>query len=329
MNSFAQLLQRFFAEHLLAQRNLSPHTRTAYRRTFRLLLGFLSRRQRVPVDEITFAVFTPESILAFLDHLERERGNTARTRNARLAAIRSFARYALGECSPDFLLLAQRIRAIPSKRTDKPLLGFMTRPQITAVLKAIDGTTRSGRRDQLFFTLLYNTGARVSEIIQLRVSDIQKRVVHLHGKGRKDRAVPIWPQTARRLGQWCQNQQLRPDQPVFSNRYGTSLTREGIAFRLRLAVRKAGQSCPSLQQAHITPHTFRHTAAMHLLQSGVPIEIIALWLGHAQPQTTHGYVEADLTIKQDCLDRLEDLSRQPRTRQPPPISRLLSFLETT
>lgn len=327
-DTFAVLVQRFFSAHLPAQRNLSAHTIRSYRQTFRLLLRFLSARHNRPVDHLTFGEFTAESVLVFLDHLERTRNNTIRTRNVRLAAIRSFARFVLGESAPDFLAACQRILAIPSKRCVKPVLGFMTRPEITAVIDAIDTGTWSGRRDHLFFSLLYNTGARVSEMLQLKVVDIQHRAVHLHGKGRKNRTVPIWRQNVRRLDRWCRVEKLVPDQLLFINRQGSPLTREGIAFRLGLAVTKAAQKCVSLRQRTITPHTFRHTAAMHLLQSGTPVEIIALWMGHSSPLTTHGYVEADLTIKQDCMRHLEEPGRMRRQERTPAFSHLLAFLET-
>lgn len=327
MTSFADLIQRFFGEYLAAQRSVSPNTQTAYRHTFRLLLLFLSHRHRKSVDQLTITSFTPEAILAFLDYLEKKRGNTVRTRNTRLAAIRSFARFALGVSAPDFIVPAQRILAIPAKCYVKPVLGFMTRPQLSAVLAAIDTTTWSGQRDRLFFSLLYNTGARVSEALQLQVHDVQGRVVHLKGKGRKNRTVPLWPQVERRFRQWCQSNNLSPDGRIFSNYSGAPLTREGIAFRLNLAVRKAAQSCPSLAQRKITPHTFRHTAGTHLLQSGVPLEIISLWMGHERPSTTHVYVEADLKMKQDCINRLDDPTPPGHKKRSRGLSNLLGFLE--
>lgn len=327
-DAFAVLVQRFFSEHLPVQRNLSAHTTRSYRQTFRLLLLFLSSRHKRAIDRIGLGELTAESVLAFLDHLERTRKNSIRTRNVRLAALRSFARFVLGESAPDFVATSQRIFAIPNKQCVKPVLGFMTRPEISAVIDAIDTSTWSGRRDHLFFSLLYNTGARVSEMLQLRAVDLHQGAVHLHGKGRKNRTVPIWRRNGRRLELWCRIQKIGSDKLVFLNRSGFALTREGVAFRLRLAVIKAARTCASLQGRIITPHTFRHTAAMHLLQSGTPIEIIALWMGHSSPLTTHGYVEADLTIKQDCMSRLDEprkLRHQPRA---PAFSHLLAFLET-
>jgi integrase/recombinase XerD len=324
-NGFPDLLQRFFAEHLAAQRNLSGHTITAYRDTFRLLLTFLSTRRREPIDRISLDDLSPEVILGFLDHLERSRGNGVRTRNVRLAAIRAFARFVVGHTAPDLFPLGHRILAIPLKRSPKPLMGFMTRDEIDAVLAAINLSTWSGRRDHLLFSFLYNTGARISEALHLRPADLEDRVVKLHGKGRKERKVPLWAQTARALRQWCRANQIETDQPIFTSQRGAPLSHDGAAYRLTLTVRKAVLSCPSLRGKKVTPHTYRHSTAMAMLQAGVAVEVIALFMGHESPLTTHGYIEADMKMKADCLRRLD---------QPPPArrqfaeqpSRILAFL---
>jgi len=326
--TFATLVQRFFSQHLIAQRNVSAHTLRSYRQTFRLLLRFLAKRHHREIDQLSFDEFTAGSILDFLDDLERSRHNSIHSRNVRLAAIRCFARFVLGEAGPDLIASVQRILGIPTKRCVKQVLGFMSRTEMTAVIASIDTGTWSGRRDHLFFSLLYNTGARVSELLQLKTEDISHRSVQLHGKGRKDRVVPIWPQNARTIEQWCQHRRLAPHELIFVNRTGGPLTREGIAFRLKLAVAKAVQTCSSLQKRRITPHTFRHTAAMHLLQSGTPLEIIALWMGHSSPATTHGYVEADMSMKHDCMRRLNEPRHVRQKRPAAPYSQLLAFLET-
>ena len=326
-HSLATLIERFFCDHLRTQRNLSPHTVAAYGDTFRLFLRFLSEHRHRPIDQLGFTDLDADSVLDFLNQLEKGRGNTARTRNARLAAIRSFARYALGLSAPDWLQPAQRILAIPSKRAVKPQVGFMSQQEVAAILGAVDTTTRFGRRDHLLFSLLYQTGARISEILPLRSDAVQGRFIKLHGKGRKDRTVPIQSQLTRQLQRFVTINRLQRDQPIFANRHGAVLTREGVALRLDLAVHKAEQTCPSLREHRITPHVWRHTTAMHLLHAGVPIEVIALWLGHEQPITTHTYVQADLTLKDQCA-RLLDKTRAPRPRrEPAPFSRLLSFLE--
>lgn len=326
-DNFPELLQRFFTAYLTAQRNLSAHTRIGYRNTFRLLLRFLEQHHRRAIDRLTLSAFTPEAILAFLDYLERSRGNTIRTRNVRLAAIRTFVRFVLGQSTVlDFLGAGQRILAIPQKHSAKPLLGFMTREEIAAMLAATDQSTRSGQRDLLLFMFLYNTGARISEALQLRPKDLRDRIIHLHGKGRKDREVPLWVQTARRLRQWCKVNRIGPEQLVFTNRLGAPLSHDGVAFRLALAVRKAAIKCPSLHGRRITSHTWRHSCAMALLQSGVALEVIALYLGHANPITTHGYIETDLKMKAECMRRLTEPTTPKRQQREAP-SRLLAFLE--
>lgn len=324
--AFATLVQRFFADYLAQQRNLSAHTLRAYRDTFRLFLRFAGARRRSSIDQLSFADFTPAIVIEFLAHLERERGNSIQSRNARLAAVRCFARYCLGQTAPEQFDTCQRILSLPAKRAERRLLGFMNRAEIAAVLAAIPQHTWSGRRDQLLFSLLYNTGARISEVLQLRATDVQPQAVRLLGKGRKQRTTPLWPPTAQRLRRWLKTNQIRGDQFIFTNRRGDPLTRDGAAYRLARTVAMAAESCPSLRGRRITPHTFRHTAAMHLLQSGVALEVIALWLGHERPVTTHGYIEADLKMKQQCMARL-DQPQLPRWRQAPADSRLLAFLE--
>ena len=326
-NPFPILIERFFTDHLRTQRNVSPLTIEAYSDTFRILLRYLAEKHRQTIDRLTFRDFGADDILAFLDHLERVRGNCVRSRNARLAAIRAFAHFALAHSGPAFAVASQRILAIPCKRTTKPVLSFMSREEVVAVLAAIDTATKVGRRDHLFFSLLYQTGARISEASQLGPSDVRDRFVRLHGKGRKERAVPIPNDLMARVHEHVRTNKLSPDRPLFANRQGTALTREGLALRLDLAVHKAEQTCPSLRGRRITPHTWRHSTAMHLLQAGVPLEVIALWLGHEQPTVTHTYVQADLKMKQECMKLLEQPSKPRRKRDPLRFSRLLSFLE--
>ena len=326
-NPFPILIERFFTDHLRTQRNVSPLTIEAYSDTFRILLRYLAEKHRQTIDRLTFRDFGADDILAFLDHLERVRGNCVRSRNARLAAIRAFAHFALAYSGPAFAVASQRILAIPCKRTTKPVLSFMNREEVVAVLAAIDTTTKVGRRDHLFFSLLYQTGARISEASQLGPSDVRDRFVRLHGKGRKERAVPIPNDLMARLHEHVRTNKVSPDRPLFANRQGAALTREGLALRLDLAVHKAEQTCPSLRGRRITPHTWRHSTAMHLLQAGVPLEVIALWLGHEQPAVTHTYVQADLKMKQECMKLLEQPSKPRRKRDSIRFSRMLSFLE--
>ena len=321
------LVQRFFTDYLVWQRNLSAHTRSGYRDTFRLFLSSLAHRLHRSPDRLTLDTFSPATVLAFLHDLETTRGNCPRTRNLRLAAIRTFVRFVLGQrAGVDFIGSGQRILAIPQKKSVKPILGFMTREEIDAVLGATDPATRSGQRDRLLFTVLYSTGARISEALQLRPQDVRDHAVHLRGKGRRDRTVPLWPWVERLLHRWCKANHLGSAQWIFTNRDGEPLSRDGVAFRLALAVGKAAEHCPSLKGRRITCHTFRHSCAMSLLQAGVALEVIALWLGHAKPITAHGYVEADLKMKAACLRRLTEPAR-PHHRNGREPSRLLAFLE--
>lgn len=323
--SFSTLLQRFFTEHLTAQRNLSVHTVSSYRDTFRLLLRFLSGHLRATIDKLTLDDITPDNILVFLDQLERSRQNGPRTRNYRLAAIRAFARYVISLADPGMFPAGERLLAIPSKRAKRPLLGFLSRAEIDALFGACDQSTWSGRRDRLLFLLIYNTGARISEALQLRAEHVQDRVARLHGKGRKERFVPLWSQTAAGIRRWCRDNQIQPHHLIFTNRSGVPLSRHGARFRLQAALLRARVHCPSLEGRKIGLHTLRHSCAMHLLQSGVSLEVIALWLGHESPATTHGYLEADLKMKEESLRRLEEPRSSRKPRQD--FSRIIAFLE--
>jgi integrase/recombinase XerD len=230
-HSLSTLIERFFCDFLRNQRNLSSHTVTAYADTFRLFLRFLSEHRRQPIDWLGFDDFNADCVLVFLAQLEKNRGNTARTHNARLAAIRSFTRYALGQSAPDWFESAQRILAIPGKRTVKRLVGFMSRDEVAAILDAIDTTTLIGRRDHLLFSLLYQTRARISEILGLQPDAVQGRFVKLHSKGRKERTVPIQSQLVRHLHRFAQTSRIQQNQPLFINWQGVRLTRSRYVLR--------------------------------------------------------------------------------------------------
>jgi integrase/recombinase XerD len=326
--SFPALLQAFFQRRLIAERGVSAHTIASYRDTFELLLGYVERRTGRPPSTLTLEEFDESTVLAFLDDLEGRRGNSPRTRNLRLTAIRSFWRYASVR-DPTSLPIAQRVLAIPTKRFDRPALDFLSRQEVKALLDAPDRATWSGQRDAVLLAVLYNTGARVSEATGLRIADIlfdRASALLLHGKGRKERVVPLWTSTSRQLRAWLGHLDRSPEAPVFPNRAGHPLSRSGVEKRLGLAIRRASQRCPSLLTRPISPHTLRHTTAMHLLQSGVDITVIAMWLGHEDTATTHQYVEADLAMKEAALKRLED----PGSRRPirfKASKSILSFLE--
>lgn len=327
--TFAVLLQDFFCERLLAQRNASPRTVASYRDAFQLLLRYIQDHRRKAPATLTLADLDAPLILAFLDHLERERRNSIRSRNARLAALRSFFRYSASR-DPVHLPVIQRVLAIPRKRHDRPLLGFLTREEMAAVQSAPDRDTWSGRRDHVLFATLYNTGARVSEIVAVRAGDFSDGstpTLRLHGKGRKERLVPLWRSTSRLLRAWIAENAVHAEAPLFPNRGHTHMTRSGVGFRLRLAVAKASRSCSSLRGRQISPHTVRHATAMALLQAGIDITVIALWLGHESPTTTHCYVEADLAMKRRALEKMPKLDRAVRTRGFAPRDSVLAFLE--
>jgi integrase/recombinase XerD len=301
------VLQQFFVERLIQQRHASGCTVAAYRDCFRLLLGFAERRLRRRPVELTLQDLDASLVLDFLSYLEKQRHNSARSRNARFAAIRSFMQYA-GLKEPAAMAVTQSVLAIPMKRFERPLVGFLTRDQIRAILTAPDGRTWAGQRDRVMFTTLYNTGARVSELIAMRVMDFELSTgpgVLIHGKGRKERSVPLWLATAAQIRQWLRAHPRAPEDPMFPSRSGTMLTRTSVTERLQLATNLAANTHPELTKRRVSPHIFRHSIAMHLLQAGVDITVIALWLGHESPSTTHMYVEADLAMKERALKSIQ------------------------
>ncbi|WP_322041260.1 tyrosine-type recombinase/integrase [Burkholderia diffusa] len=302
------LLQEFFVKHLLAHRNISPQTISSYRDAFRLLLKFSIAKLHVEPVTLNVTDLGPDLILAFLESHERERNNSARSRNAHLAAIRSFFRW-IAVARPDLAGLATSVRAIPTKRTDRRLICSLSRPEIQAILAAPDLSSPSGRRDHALLLTMYNTGARVSEITAMESRQIEfgsrSSFAHLHGKGRKERSVPLWTRTADALRKWAREQDKEPGALLFTNYRGERLTRNGVDSILQKAVSRAAGTCPALSGKHVSPHVVRHTTAMHLLQSGVDMSVIALWLGHEHLDTTHIYMEADLALKEKALNQLQ------------------------
>lgn len=327
MSSLAPTLQAFFTDRLMAQRQASPRTIAAYRDTFRLLLGFALQRtgkapSRLEIDDLDAPL-----IAAFLDHLETERHNTARTRNARRAAIRSFFNYA-AVCHPEHSAVIQRVLAIPQKITDKPDIAFLRDDEIDALVVAPDRGTWEGRRDHALVYLAIHTGLRVSELTGLNCADVQLDTgphLRCEGKGRKQRAVPFTPTTAAVLRVWLQERQGSGSDPLFCTRTGRRLTRDAIARRLQRHAMTAAQHCPSLATKKLTPHVLRHTAAMQLLASGVDVAVIALWLGHADLRSTQAYLHADLGIKERALAKTAPGSTTPGRYRP--HDKLLAFLE--
>jgi integrase/recombinase XerD len=298
-------LQRFFQDHLASQRNLSFATQAAYRDTFRLLVGYLQKHPRTRRGPLLLTQLTAETVLGFLQHLEQTRHNSARTRNARLAVIRSFIHYLSDWLGPELPPKLPHILAIPFKRHVQKLVSFLNRQEVEAILAATDDSW-TGQRDHLLFLLLYNTGARISEVLALRVKDVnfEDRYIQLLGKGRKQRRVPLWLQTHKRLRRWLRDNRLTPEAPLLPNRFGQPLTRAGATYQLRRLVQRAAVQVPTLKERPVSPHSFRHATAMALLEAGVPAQVIALYLGHESPATTHLYVEASLAMKQEVLAKL-------------------------
>ena len=325
--ALAPLLQAFFTEHLISHRLASRQTVDGYRDTFRLLLEFLQRTRGKSPSALYVSDLDAPVVLEYLDYLEKERNNSVRSRNVRLAAIRAFFRL-VALRDPASVNLATRILAIPVKRTDRRLVHYLTRPEMDAVLAAPDRTEWTGQRDYVLLLTMYNSGARVSEIASLRRRHIQidsTSFLEIHGKGRKERNVPIWPKTARTLKTWVETCATSPDSPAFPNARGGPLSRDGVNYILKAAARTAATACPSLSGKRVSPHVIRHTTAMHLLQSGVDIAVIALWLGHESIETTHGYLEADLKLKEKALEKLAPAGQAaPRFQADDP---LLAFLK--
>ena len=326
--SFASLVQQFFTEYLVAQRAVSPRTVACYRDALMLFLDFADHRLHKAPNALQLVDIQPDLILAFLDHLEHERHNSVRSRNLRLTGLRAFLKFATRRDVAS-MHVVERALAVPMKRFERPMLGFLTREEMVAVLGQ-PGSTWSSQRDHLLLAMLYNTGARVSEIIGVRVVDVVldgAACVHLQGKGRKQRSVPLWKTTVLEIRAWLRaNPQLGAEAALLPNRDGNAMTRCNVGQRLNLAVIRATATLPSLAKKKVSPHTLRHTTAMHLLQSGVPFNVIALWLGHESTNTTHRYVEADLAMKQKALARLEAPGTKMRPFHPPDA--LMQFLLT-
>jgi len=327
--SFPALVQAYFAEYLTQQRALSAQTIAAYRDGFVLFLDFAEARLGKSPAAMALADITPELIIAFLDHLERQRHNSVRSRNARLAALRSFLKFAAHRDVASLQMIECAL-GVPVKRFERPMFGYLSREEMLAVIGSPDDSWLS-QRDHVLFLLMYNTGARVSEIIGIKVSDVvldeHAACVHLRGKGRKQRSVPLWRSTVKAVRAWLRvNPEVQSASPLLPNRNDHVMTRVNVALRLALAVKRATDSCPALAKRHVSPHTIRHTTAMHLLQAGVDISVIALWLGHESPITTHHYVEADLTMKERALAKLhEPEAKIQRYRAP---DSLINFLKT-
>jgi site-specific recombinase XerD len=300
------LVQDFFRKHLVGRRDVSPNTVSAYRDTMRMLLSFAGSHRGHKDREISLDDLNRETVFTFLDHLQKNRGNSTSTRNARLAAVHSFFQFVAQE-DPTSINLCQRVLGIPYKRTPARAITCLDRQEIEHILGSIDRRDQAGRRDAALLQLLYNTGARAQEVVDLRLPAIRLSApaqVRLLGKGRKERLCPLWAETASLLKDMLKDRSLQPheDVPLFVSAIGKPLTRFGLRHIVKTRVALATHSRPSLAAKRISPHTFRHSTAMHLIQSGVEINVVRSWLGHASIETTHAYIEIDMKMKAAALE---------------------------
>jgi integrase/recombinase XerD len=322
------LLQGFFTERLVRQLQASPQTISAYRDTMKLLLFFAAEKSRKSPSQLTIDDLDAVTVGAFLAHLDTQRRNSTATRNARLAAIHSFYRYAL-PLIPDRAHTASQVLAIPSRRHNRAIVSYLTGPETDALLAAPDRSTWHGRRDHALLLTTVQTGLRVSETTGLTIADITTThpgaAVRTTGKGRKQRATPLTRQTAAVLRAWLPETGSAPGGPAFPTRQGTRMSADAVQRLVSKHAAAAGRRCPSITSKHVTPHTLRHTAAMTLLHAGVDTSVIALWLGHQSATTTHIYLHADMTIKERALARVPEMNTAPGRYRP--ADDLISFLD--
>lgn len=327
-NNFPGLIEAFFTDRLIRQRQASPNTIASYRDSFCLLFKFAKQHLNKEPSNLSIEDLNAAFIGSFLNHIEKDRGNCARSRNVRLAAIHSFFKY-IALQDPSHSALIQRVLAIPTKRYERKPIDFLTKAEIEALLAAPDPSTWSGRRDSALLHLAIQTGLRVSELIGLTCKDIvldSGAHVRCKGKGRKERCTPIGKNLLSILRSWLREQAGQPDDPLFPNTRGGFLSRDGVEYLLTKHVAAAGQKCPSMQKKRVSPHVLRHTTAMELLQHGVDINVIALWLGHESPETTQMYVQANLKMKEKALAKTTPVNLKPGRYQP--NDQLLAFLKS-
>jgi len=326
-NNFSVLIQAFFTDYLISQRQASQHTIASYRDAFRLFLRFIQKHLKKEPSAVKINDITVQLIKSFLKDLEDKRNVSPRTRNQRLAAIHSCFRYA-ALLYPEHNSLIQQILSIPQKKHKYSIIQFLTDDEIEALLSAPDRATKLGRRDYTLILLAIRTGLRVSEMINLKQTDITFGTgahVQCFGKGRKERITPIMKQTATVLKSWLTECKLNENNLLFTNARGGNLSRDGFRYILNKHVEQASENCPSLKRKRISPHSLRHTAAMQLLHAGVDSMIIAIWLGHESIETTHTYVKADMKMKELALSRTNEPTSKPFRYKPDDA--LMEFLK--
>lgn len=327
-SNFPALLQRFFTDRLMRQRQASPNTITSYRDAFRLLLRFAQQSLNKAPSALQLEDLEASFITRFLDHLENSRGNSARTRNTRLAAIHSFFRYAALE-EPGHSALIQRVLAIPTKRFERREVEFLVPEETEALLAAPNLNTWTGRRDRALLSLAVDTGLRVSELIGLRCEDValgSGAHVRCEGKGRKERSTPLSKPVKKILHQWLKERHARPEDPLFPSIRGGTLSRDAVEYLLAKHVAVARENCPSMAKKRISPHVLRHSTAMNLLHHGVDRTVIALWLGHERVETTQVYLHANIKLKEKILEMTTPPNIRPGRYRP--SDSLILFLES-
>ena len=309
--SFAPLLEKYFLSHLINHKKVSPRTVSAYRDSFSIYLNYLSDEHKIPSDKIEIEHFSVNYLEDFCEYLEKERKCRCSTVNLRLSSIKSFLHFAAIE-APEYTGIIRKALSLPRRKTETLAMSFITKDEYESMLTVCDGSDFISSRDKMMLMIMYNTGCRVSELINVKVSDVSTSEstgttsICFYGKGRKERIIPIWKSTANyieksiRMGSLCTNDHL------FKNRRNENLTRSGVGQRVKVITSKAALICPSLKEKTITPHTFRHSTAMNLLQAGVDISTIAIWMGHESIETTHKYMVADIEIKRKAMEKISE-----------------------
>lgn len=328
MNALAASLQTYFTTFAHTQRDLSANTIASYRDTWRMLLKHLTATLGVPADALDFDAITTTNVAGFLDHLEHARGNSPKTRNVRLTAIRSVLGRALPD-HPEHAATITQVLAIPPKRTTRPVIEFLTPTEVNALLAAPDPQTWTGRRDHALLTMAVQTGFRISELCSLTRDDIHLGAsphIACTGKGRRQRITPLTRATVNTMKDYLTERATHPGAALFCGPHGQPLSRDALERRLAQHLATAATTCPGLAAKHVTMHTLRHTAAMNLLTAGVDITVIALWLGHTDTHSTDAYLHANMAIKQAALDRTRPPDVEPGTYRPEPD--LLAWLSS-
>lgn len=331
-NTFHVLLQNFFLKWMMGQKKVSPSTIQSYKDTFRILFIYLSEVHGVNPSSINIDLINADTIIKFLNYLEKDRKNSLKTVNNRLAAIKSFIDYMSYEC-PEYSNITKKIKRIPFRKCEKKEICYLTKEEIDSLLNSCEINTADGRRDYLMLIILYNSGMRVSEMISIRIRDIffsdnGKCHLRVMGKGRKERVIPLWKSTTEYLANFINEHKIGDNDFLLSGRNVDHLTRSGVRYRIDCIAKRAIKNCPSLMRKSITPHVFRHSTAMSLLQSGIDISTIALWLGHESIETTHQYMVADLKLKEAALSKLHEPKQSGKNIRYQATGDILQFLNS-